>query len=339
MNPPISTLGPLLLHSGAVWSQRTLATLASKGQLRIDGEEARPETPLGSGRQIQVQDFVYQSVETGSGRLQLLPVRTVEEKSNIPGCIRVHAGLHKCLTMYTRKVYYHALNRYRRFPWARQYGGFRHFFHRADIFYAQCRQHAISSLSGHALELNRFQDIRVVRFIRDPRDLLISGYFYHQRGTESWCRLVDPVDDDWRIVNTRVPCSLPKGLSLKNYLNSVSVEEGLLAEIQVRAAHYQSILDWPIGDPRIRVFRYEDLFGRESQTFREIFKFFEMPWSARRVAARLADEFRLGGKEVKRGHVRNPSPGQWKAHFTPKVSACFNERFGALLERYGYTSA
>ena len=35
-------------------------------------------------------------------------------------------------------------------------------------------------------------------------------------------------------------------------------------------------------------------------------------------------------------HVRNPTAGQWKDLFTPNLLAAFNERYGSLLEKYGY---
>ncbi len=82
--------------------------------------------------------------------------------------------------------------------------------------------------------LDRFEDVLVSRFIPDPQDLLISGYFYHKRGAESWYDLVDPEDSDWEVVNGKVPEQIPAGLSFAQYLNRTSIEEGLLAELTFR---------------------------------------------------------------------------------------------------------
>jgi pyruvate/2-oxoglutarate dehydrogenase complex dihydrolipoamide dehydrogenase (E3) component len=57
----------------------------------------------------------------------------------------------------------------------------------------------MTSLSGHALDLDQFEDIKVIRFIRDPRDLIISGYFYHKRGGEDWCDYKNPTTVDYTL--------------------------------------------------------------------------------------------------------------------------------------------
>lgn len=72
-----------------------------------------------------------------------------------------------------------------------------------------------------------------MRVIRDPRDLIMSGYYYHKRAAEPWCKTVDPTEDHpaWKKVRGCVPTNLPSGYSLTGYLNEASLEEGLLAEI------------------------------------------------------------------------------------------------------------
>ena len=138
-------------------------------------------------------------------------------------------------------------------------------------------------MSGYAIDLERYSDIRVVRFLRDPRDMLVSGYFYHKRGGESWTRLDEPNEVDWRVVNGCVPSVLPRGTSLAAYLNEVDIEAGLLAEIEFRTRHFDSMMDWPVGDDRILEVRYEDILGRERQSFREILAYLELPSRAVRI--------------------------------------------------------
>ena len=73
----------------------------------------------------------------------------------------------------------------------------------------------MSSLSGNDLDLDRFDDIKAVRFIRDPRDLVISSYFYHRKAGERWCRYQDPTGVDFEAVNGCVPSGLSKGQTLQ----------------------------------------------------------------------------------------------------------------------------
>ena len=65
------------------------------------------------------------------------------------------------------------------------------------------------------------------------------------------------------MVNARVPVQLPEGLDLRSYLQSVSVEEGLLAEFQIRAPHYENMAERPADDRggKIGVYvdKYQDL--------------------------------------------------------------------------------
>jgi hypothetical protein len=41
---------------------------------------------------------------------------------------------------------------------------------------------------------------------------------------------------------------------------------------------------------------------------------------------------------MKDSHVRNPSSGQWKTVFTPRVEAEFTERWGDLIPLLGYAA-
>jgi hypothetical protein len=213
---------------------------------------------------------------------------------------------------------------------------FRHFFHRHDAWLDNCERYGITSLSGHALDLNSFSNIRVVRFIRDPRDLLISGYFYHKRGGERWCDYVNPVDVDYQLVNGLVPKGIPKGHSLKSYLESVSIEEGLAAEIEFRRKHFESMMAWPEQDDRVKVYRYENIPGKEFETFRDIHTFFGKPDWVAEEAGKIADRFRVGGKVVRKGHVRNPKSQQWRELFGSDLNKRFVQEYGTLLDRYGY---
>ena len=50
---------------------------------------------------------------------------------------------------------------------------------------------AHSLLSQSALTVLRDRPYRAIRMIRDPRDIWVSGYLYHQHCTENWCTNTD----------------------------------------------------------------------------------------------------------------------------------------------------
>jgi len=325
---PRETLDQIIEHSGVVTRKRKSVQFAS-GEIFCDGRPARPGDLPCAGAVIRIQDTDYILTPGGQGRLQLCP--NPAPATTITGKIRVHCGYHKCLTEYSKKVYRSTCN-----SLVQPGGSFRHFFHRLDSLYSDCPQHTINSVSGHALDLERFDDIRIVRFIRDPRDLLISGYYYHKRGAEPWCHLRNPVDIDWMIVNGAVPEQLPPERSLTEFLTDSPLETGLMAEMDFRRHHYASMLDWPKDDPRVKLFRYEDIVGNESRIFREVFDFFQLPWPTRIAGSMYARRYRAGAKASKHKHIRNPTSGQWRQHFTASLKKAFNRRYGDILERYGY---
>jgi hypothetical protein len=249
----------------------------------------------------------------------------------IRGRRRVHCSYHKCLTSYFRRV----LERVARAPLALR-GGYRHFDSRLDLFERDVERHALASLNNHALDLDRFEDVRVTRFVRDPRDLVVSGYFYHRRGAEPWCELASPRDADWRVVNGTVPSRLAAGESFAGHLREVSLEDGLLAELEFRTRHFESMRRWPDADPRMLVVRYEDVLGHEMAVFDRLFRFLGLSPMARGIGAFHVRRLRASRRRERGDHIRDPRSGQWREVFTPAVTRRFERTWGDLLERLGY---
>ena len=153
---------------------------------------------------------------------------------------------------------------------------------------------------------------------------------------EEWCNIVDPSPEDWRVVNGNFPQGMGAGHSLSSYLQSLNQEEGLLAEIEFRRNHLQSMRDWPQDDSRIRVYRYEEIMGNEEDVFANIAELYGLPLPHRKLARFFANKYSAKKRTGRTQHIRNPSPGQWQNVFTPRVSTFFREQYGDLLERYGY---
>ena len=244
---------------------------------------------------------------------------------------RFHCSYHKCLTVYYAKVMHTLFNKILFLG-----RGYRHFNSLVEDFYREGDNYCVASVNNHALDLTKLGDCRISRFVRDPRDLIISGYFYHKRGAEPWCNVIDPTDERWKVVNGTIPDGMGMGHSFSTYLNSLSQEDGLIAEIEFRGRHLDSMSRWPVEDPRIKTFRYEDILGNESEVYREIFSFYELSWPVRKLGITLAERFSAQARTNATKHIRNPEPAQWKKHFSPKVSEYFASRYDALLKQYGY---
>lgn len=319
-----------ILPRSGMCSKLHAKRLLKKGRITVNGDRANLTAAVKEGDEIRFGDNHYCVTKPeGYSRYLLEPQTPVPDY--IEGVRRIHCGYHKCLTMYYRNVI-DAMCRHR---WGYKIN-FRHFYHRLDEFYRQCHKYTLSSVSGHYIDLNRFEDVRVTRFIRDPRDLLVSGYFYHKRGAERWSRYVDPFAQEWKIVDGRIPDNLPRGESLSSYLERASVEEGLHAEIDFRQKHFRSMLQWQGDNKQVRTYRYEDLMGNERAVFADMLAFYQLPLIAQGVGQFYAYQYSAAKRHGTNKHIRNASGGQWRKYFTPSLRERFNEEWGDLLDRYGY---
>ena len=241
----------------------------------------------------------------------------------------IHCSYHKCLTVFFRRVME---------PSLAYLGGYRHFNSDLARFEAERPSLRLASINNLALDADALGDVRISRFVRDPRDLVVSGYFYHRRGAEPWCREIDPDPREWASQRNRdVPRALRPGESLEQCLQRLDREDGLIAEMELRARHFDSMRAWPTDDPRIRVWRYEDTLGNERRVMGEVAGHYELPFPVRRLIQHNALRFDSRRAVAARdGHVRNPNSGQWRNVFTPRVEREFMRRWGDLLPLLGY---
>lgn len=244
----------------------------------------------------------------------------------------IHCSYHKCLTVYFRRVMHSVFNRC--LPWSL---GYRHYNSHLDDFHDGFRKQRIASVNNRALDLGGLGRFRISRFIRDPRDLVVSGYFYHKRGAEAWTHLESPTPADWYFANGFVPEGLAASerTSFARYLQSIPEEDGLLAELEFRRYHFESMADWPDQHPDIVTYRYEEIVGDEARVFRELFAFYGLSTLERTLGNFFAKRYSFR-KIAADPHVRNPASGQWRRHFTPRVRQAFDARYAGLIKQLGY---
>lgn len=244
----------------------------------------------------------------------------------------VHCSYHKCLTVYFKRVFSNIYNR----P-GRLLSGYKHFMSWIDAFHEELDNYTVASINNHALDLSRLgDDVRITRFVRDPRDLVVSGYFYHKNNPERWCNIVNPTHKDFSIVNGVVPDDMGPGQTYTSYLQGLSKENGLIAEIDFRHRHFESMRQWPESDPRIRIYRYEDILGNERKIFHDIFCHYGISFPRRALGTITAERFSANRQVKTAKHIRNPASGQWREHFTDRVNDYFDRRYADILSRYGY---
>ena len=256
--------------------------------------------------------------------------------------LRIHCSYHKCMTVYVKRVLQAVFNGC--LPWS---GGYRHYNSDLQAFQAELGRRRIASVNNHALDLEALgateatgaigaRPFRITRFVRDPRDLVVSGYHYHRRGAEPWTRLPNPGPDDWRIVHGNIPEAMRgSGQSFAEHLQGLSEEEGLLAELEFRRHHFDSMARWPAEHPDVLTMSYEEALADQVAVMERLFAFHRFSRVEHGLGRFFARRYSLQRRSAD-PHVRNPSSGQWRRHFTPRVTRAFEQRHGALLELLGY---
>jgi len=202
------------------------------------------------------------------------------------------------------------------------------------LFYQNCDQHQLRSRTDIFLCRDSIIDLHSLpphigtHMMRDPRDLVVSGYHYHKWTREPWAHR---------------PNDLLDGLSRQEYLNTVDRTTGMKAEILGLRPAISRMLSWPRDNPAFLEIRYEDLIADEEQGFRRMFAHYGFTETAQDEAVKIAlgHSFRRTagrdrGTEQERSHLRSGRARQWEEEFTPELKEYFKEVHGDALITLGY---
>ena len=165
--------------------------------------------------------------------------------------------------------------------------------------------------------------------IRDPRDVIVSRYFYHLWTKEKWAHIPRPEYG---------------GVSYQVYLNSLDYEQGILIEIdkfvEYGLAH---MLDWNYHHPDFLELRYEDIIRDEEGMFRRLFAHYHFDDAATERSIAIVKRFsfenqtkRKVGEVQAKSHLRSGRPGEWRDVLSEKHKARCKELFGDALIKLGY---
>jgi hypothetical protein len=158
--------------------------------------------------------------------------------------------------------------------------------------------------------------------LRDLRDTLVSLYFS--------LKVSHPLAADGHTERER------------EILTNADFEEGMRHLMATMLGNVCEIQRSWIGSDEI-VLRYEDLIGDAERGLTDLFIYrLALPLSERTLKKAIREnsfETRFGrklGEEKVESHGRQGAPGNWKKHFTPRLTAEFVERFGDVLVATGY---
>lgn len=212
-------------------------------------------------------------------------------------------------------------------------------------------------LLAHSLlgfDLKQARPYRGIHVVRDPRDVIVSGYLYHKRCTEAWC-INENFDLTPPILFPRVPLSQQHRpeewkrqyllrLANKSYQRNLldrGEADGLLFEMQ----HYgawtiESMLGWNYADPQLLELQFEALIGNFDETFRRIFAHCEFSKRQTEMAleiAQMQDLNRMSAQQLaERKHITTRQTSKWRPYFEDAQRKAFTEQFGDAAVRLGY---
>ncbi len=193
-----------------------------------------------------------------------------------------------------------------------------------------------------------------VHFIRDPRDIIVSGYLYHKRCTEPWCTNTD-FSLDTPVLFPKVPASQAHrpenwkrnyllSLGNKSYqqnLRELTDSDGLLYEMKRYGAWtISSMLKWNYNNERVKEIRFETLMNNYDDTFMEIFSHLGFSGNDLAIALQLSARENLNSKtdlQVRNdSHISSRETTKWRNYFEEVHKKAFKKMFGAALIQFGY---
>jgi hypothetical protein len=201
------------------------------------------------------------------------------------------------------------------------------------------KKKSILSLNNKSnLHFSKYPSYRGSHFLRDPRDLIVSGYYYHLWTEEKWC---NTADFDWskitghrffsKYIEGRAD-NYPDNISYKDYLSILDKEKGFVLEIIFREDHLRNMRSWDFTNPKIIEFKFEEIISNEAECFRKIFEHYGFHPKLVKRGSEIAEKYSLKNrKKSSNGHVRKGTPKQWPQEFSPFLKDLFKQATGDLL--------
>lgn len=271
---------------------------------------------------------------------------------------------HKCATGWTTSILmelcFHLGRRFEIAHGPEQYGetgGLKEWVRNRDVEFLAYTNAEIDEVKELPLH-------RGFHVVRDPRDVLVSGYFSHKNShpTDNWPELEEH----------------------RKALQSLSKEEGLLKEIEFSWPFLDAMRRWDYDQEHILELKMETLTADPDTYFRRALRHLgvyegeekslglvqkgrlygnrvvyklhhELPVPfPRRLAAEstihssVLDQIlkahrfekmtdgRSKGEANPESHYRKGEPGDWKNHFTDRVAQAFGKAYGDIVSKLGY---
>lgn len=173
--------------------------------------------------------------------------------------------------------------------------------------------------------------VRAVHVIRDPRDVVISGGFYHVKTVEKWAN--NPKKEyggkSYRQAISAQPTDHDKLVFEMDHAGGKTIREMLAWDYSLKDISFEA--------------RYEDLIvDRDLKVFTPMMQFLGFEGARLETALKFVRDLSLFGGAAgsdPADHIRSGEGRQWVNVFTPELKAAFKQRFPDALQRLGYESS
>lgn len=257
----------------------------------------------------------------------------------------IHIGQHKSMTSFFNNVFY---NLCIDFDW-----NFAKFNNKEEFdlgwdFTKPITKTTILCLYNFYPSLEKFSGIRYKgsHIIRDPRDLLVSGYNYHLWTSETWAneKIANHILKrlDLERLNLNLSEEEAQKMSYKEILNKLDKEQGMLVEMSLRDKHFRQMEKWNYINDNFYELKYEEVFKNELKTFEKLFKFYGFSDFMVKHGLKIVQEntfeniSKKGGTGGKK-HASVGNAGQWREKIPQDLISIFNQRYSDLLLKLGYS--
>jgi len=130
-------------------------------------------------------------------------------------------------------------------------------------------------------------------------------------------------------------------MSYQQLLNSVDQEIGLQIELNWRKKTFEHMMNWDYNNTNIMELSYENIFGNEVETFKELFKHYGFNNEIAEIGLKYVriysfENQKISGKTGEDTHLTKGHKGQWKEYFSDDLKRIFKERHQDLLMKLNY---
>lgn len=202
-----------------------------------------------------------------------------------------------------------------------------------------------------AAYIDEYHDFKGIHLIRDPRDVIVSGYYSH--------------------LKTHPTEKRPDILEFRNKIKDLPLDVGIQMEMDFSSERLRDMETWSYDNPSILELRFEEF--TQKPNWNEVFSFLNLTSSKTssyhwkklinklnnkkllpfrfeeinipsEVLNQIPEKFAFkklsGGRETgeiaTNSHYRKGKAGQWREAFNEEHKVYFKEKFPQLLETLGY---